>query len=123
MSTTLKALMMTAAAIGLAACSDGDSHTSTASAGAGQAGGVSGRYLADVPAMGIKMQIAFAKDGSAMLTFIEGENNHDMDCTYQSGEVRIALSCFGSSGISLTRLSGGDLEGDIDGMIVRFRRL
>jgi hypothetical protein len=73
--------------------------------------------------MGMNMELDFSSDGNAVLTMIEGGNRYEgMECTYQSGEARIAVSCFGSSGISLTRLEGGDLEGDLDGMIVRFRK-
>ena len=85
-------------------------------------GSLAGRYVGEMPDIGMTMEVDFRKDGVAVLTFVEGGQGTDMDCTYQSGESRIALSCFGSSGISLTRLNGGDLEGDLDGTIVRLKK-
>ena len=121
MTTKTMTLMITGAAlIGLAACG-GDTGSNTGSAASG-GGSLAGRYAGDLPDLGVTMEIDFRKDGGAVLTFVEGGQGTDMDCTYQSGESRIALSCFGSSGISLTRLNGGDLEGDIDGEIVRFKK-
>jgi hypothetical protein len=83
---------------------------------------LSGRYAGEMSEIGIGMEVDFRKDGEAVLTMIEGGERIDMECTYQSGESRIALKCFGSSGISLTRLDGGDLEADMDGVIVRLKK-
>jgi len=70
----------------------------------------------------MEMAIDFRKDDKAILTISEDGNGEDMECTYESGEQRISVNCFGSSGISMTRLDGGDLEGDMDGMIVRYKK-
>ncbi len=94
--------------IGVAACGDGSA--------------VSGRYVADIKEAGMQLELDFHKDGKATLTMAEGASRHDMDCSYESGERRVSVSCFGSSGISLTKLDDGDLEGDIDGMIVRYKK-
>jgi len=109
MGTSLRSLGLAGAAlIGLAACGDGSA--------------VSGRYVAELPGSGLEMELDFQDDGKATFTMIEGGDRHDMECTYESGEQRISVSCFGSSGISLTRLDGGDLEGDMDGAIVRYKK-
>lgn len=50
-----------------------------------------------------------------------GEDGPPVDCTYQVAETLITLSCFGSSGISLTRVDGG-LEANMGGMLVRYHR-
>lgn len=101
--------------IGTAACG-GDSTSASAPKNAS----VSGRYIGDVPDFGASMNIEFQKNGEAVLTMVGETTRTDVDCTYQSGERTIALSCLGSSGITLTPLSGGDLEADVDGLIVRF---
>jgi len=90
-------------------------------------GAPSGRYVAELAdselGTGLKMHLEFKSDGTAVLEMEEdGRRIPFLDCTYTSGEVRIALSCLGSSGISLTRLQGGDLEGDLDGAILRYRK-
>ncbi|MDA1074352.1 MAG: hypothetical protein O3A63_06270 [Proteobacteria bacterium] len=117
MKTKLRILSIAGTVLlGLVACGDSSSGSSTGS------GPVSGRYVADITEAGIKMEFDFAGDGKTTLTMDEGGERSEMDCTYTSGERRIAVSCFGSSGISLTQLEGGDLEGDMDGMIVRYKK-
>jgi len=69
------------------------------------------------------MELTMEKDGTAILNMSDGGDGLDMECTYQAGEATIALSCFGSSGITLTKLKGGDLEANMDGTIVRFEKL
>jgi hypothetical protein len=111
MKTIIRILGIAGASlIGLAAC--------------GGSSAVSGRYVAEVREGGMEMnmELDFQKDGKATLTMVEGDNRQDMDCTYETGERRISVNCFGSSGISLTRLDDGDLEGDMDGMIVRYEK-
>jgi hypothetical protein len=90
--------------IGLAACGGGSA--------------ASGRYVAEMPGMGDEMALDFHKDGTATLTM----GGQDVDCTYEEGEKRIAVSCFGSSGFSLTPLDNGDLEGDMGGAIVHYKK-
>jgi hypothetical protein len=111
MKTTFRILGFAGLAVlGLASCGDNNATPS-------------GLYVGELEGAGIEMELDFADDGKAALTFIEGGNRlDDMDCTYESGENRIAVSCFGSSGISLTRLDNGDLEGDMDGAIVVFKK-
>ncbi len=121
MTTKFRTLFIAVAALsGLAGCGGDDGAHAGGAKAAGSGGGLSGRYIGEVPEMGMSMETVFRKDGEAVLTFVEGDNRMDMDCTYQSGEVRIALSCLGSSGISFIRLDDGDLEGDVDGAIIRF---
>jgi len=109
MRTILKILGPAGAAlIGLTAC--GDNST------------VSGRYVAEIQGSGMKMELNFHEEGKATLTMSEDGNGEDMECAYESGEKRIAVNCFGSSGISLTRLDDGDLEGDMGGTIVRYKK-
>jgi hypothetical protein len=88
----------------------------------GGSSGVSGRYVGEVEEMGWKMELDFHGDGKATLTMSEGDNGHPMDCTYETGEKRVLVNCLGSSGISLTQLDNGDLEGDMGGTIVRYKK-
>ena len=90
---------------GLIACSDDSS--------------VSGRYVADFQGNG--MELDFRDDTNVIFTVTEGGHTEKMDCTYTSGETRISVNCFGSSGISITR-AGRDLEADMGGVIVRYTK-
>ena len=102
--------MARAALLAIAGCGGENSASSSASGSAGGKSSTgSGCYVDDIPELGAKMELDFGKDGAASMTFIENENRlPSMDCTYQSGEATIALSCTGSSGITLTRLAGGE---------------
>jgi len=91
-------------------------------AACGDTSAVSGRYVAELQDTGIQLELDFLKDGKATFTMGEGGKGTPMECTYESGERRILVSCFGSSGISLTRLDDGDLEGDMDGTLVRYEK-
>jgi len=112
MKCTLRVLSIAGIVLlGLAGCGDDGSTPS-------------GRYVGELEGTGIEVELDFGDDGKAVLTMVEDGNRLEgMDCTYESGEKRISVSCFGSSGISLTPLDGGDLEGDMDGTIVRFEKL
>ncbi|HNR78079.1 MAG TPA: hypothetical protein PKM48_13180, partial [Parvularculaceae bacterium] len=106
-----------AAFIGLAACGGGETAKSSGGKSASSGSALSGVYVGEVPELGVGLEYNFNKDGTAVLTWVTENNRTDMDCTYQSGEARIALSCIGSSGISISRLEGGDLEADMDGTL------
>lgn len=85
----------------------------------------SGRYIGQVPENPVGMEgleFDFRDESNVVYTIVGGGGQrHDMDCTYTSGETRISVSCFGSSGISLSRV-GKDLETDMDGMVIRFAK-
>jgi hypothetical protein len=83
---------------------------------------VSGVYRGDLGGTGMAVELDFKGDGKATFAIIQGENRQPMDCTYETGEQTILVSCFGSSGISLTKLDNGDLEGNMDGTIVRYEK-
>ena len=102
--------MARAALLAIAGCGGENSASSSASGSAGGKSSTgSGCYVDDIPELGAKMELDFGKDGAASMTFIENENRlPSMDCTYQSGEATIALSCTGSSGITLTRLAAAE---------------
>lgn len=110
MKNSLRVLGMSGAVLAvLAACGGGSA--------------VSGLYVAEIPEVGMGMELDFHGDGKATFTMTDGgDNRQDMDCTYEEGEARIAVKCFGSSGIFLTRLDDGDLEGDMGGTIVRYKK-
>jgi hypothetical protein len=111
MKGSLRILVVASAVLtGIAACSGGG------------AGGVSGRYVGNLPGEGGEMAFDFHGDGKATMSVGEGGNGVDLDCTWEKGEKRIAVSCPGSSGISMTALDGGDLEADMGGTIVRFKK-
>lgn len=82
-------------------------------------GSLSGRYVAEQD--GVRMVIDFIDGSRATFSMGPGEDGPPVDCTYQVGETLINLSCFGSSGISLTRVDGG-LEANMGGMLVRYRK-
>jgi hypothetical protein len=82
-------------------------------------GSLAGKYVADFE--GEQMVIHFIDESKATFSMGGGEDGFVSDCTYQAGETLISLSCFGSSGISLTRVDGG-LEADMDGMLVRYKK-
>lgn len=93
------------AGIALSACGDSKS--------------LSGEYVGDV--MGSQMVINFIDDSKATFNTDGDDDSTSLDCTYQVGETLITLSCFGSSGISLTRVDGG-LEANMGGMLVRYTK-
>lgn len=93
------------AVIALSACSDG--------------GSLSGRYVASF--QGEEMAINFIDDSKAIFSMAGGGADESVDCTYEAGEKLISLQCFGSSGISLTRIDGG-LEADMGGVVVRYKK-
>ena len=121
MKNMLRATLGGAALLALAACGGESGPSSATKVAKGAA--PSGCYVGDIGGPGVQMEFNFGSDGKAVLTMIENGNRAvSLDCTYQSGEARTALSCPGSSGISLTPLDGGDLEGDLDGTIVRYKK-
>lgn len=118
MKTGMRILMLGGAAlVASAGCSGGGE---TAKSGGG--GALSGRYVGEAPDLGMSMELDLRNDGDGVLTMVTDNERTAFECTYQSGESTIALSCLGSSGITLTRLDGGDLEGNLDGTIVRFEK-
>jgi len=92
-------------ALGLSACGDDSS--------------LSGRYVADF--QGETMEINFIDDGKATFGMMADGEGETVDCTYQVGETMITLSCFGSSGITLTRVDGG-LEANMSGVLVHYKK-
>lgn len=90
---------------GLMACSDDTS--------------LSGRYVSEIE--GNSMAFDFRDDSNVTFSMTEGGQTENADCTYTSSETRISVSCVGSSGISLTRV-GKDLDGDMGGVILRFKK-
>lgn len=96
--------------LGLASCEDANSTPA-------------GRYIGELVGTGIEVELNFGEDGAAVMTMVESGNRlDDMECSYESGESRTVVKCFGSSGISLKTLENGDLEGDMNGMIVHFKK-
>ncbi len=93
-----------------------------AACGGGGTGGVSGKYAGQLPGGGGSMTFDFQGDGKATMSVGEGGNSVSLDCTWQKGEKTIAVSCPGSSGITMTPLDGGDLEANMGGTIVRFEK-
>jgi len=85
-------------------------------------GSVSGRYAGTLPGGGGDMAFDFHGDGKATMSVGAGGNSVGLECTWQKGEKSIAVSCPGSSGISMTPLDGGDLEANMGGTIVRFEK-
>ncbi|MCL4721682.1 MAG: hypothetical protein KJ041_06940 [Gammaproteobacteria bacterium] len=79
----------------------------------------SGLYVAEM--QGDSMEINFLDEGKATFGMTEGGLGETVDCTYQAGETLITLSCYGSSGITLTRVKGG-LEADMGGVLVRYQK-
>ena len=85
-------------------------------------GGVSGRYEGDLPGGMGHMAFDFHGEGKATMNVGDDGNSTSLDCTWQQGEKSIAVSCPGSSGISMMPLDGGDLEANMGGTIVRFEK-
>ncbi|MBL8201758.1 MAG: hypothetical protein JNK40_12360 [Chromatiales bacterium] len=106
MATAARALVALMMAGGLAGCGGPDSS-------------LSGRYVAELE--GSTMEFNFLGDGKATFAMTEDGEGEPVDCAYEAGENLIAVSCFGSSGISLTRVDGG-LEADMGGVIVRYKK-
>ena len=105
------------ALLGIAACGNDNS-----SASGSKGGSIVGKYVGQVPELGVQLEIQLQKDNKGILTFDTGNTRTDMDCTYDAGEKQIALNCLGSSGITLTKLDNGDMEGNMDGTIVHFKK-
>lgn len=101
MATTVRALVAVMVVGALAACGGNSS--------------LSGRYVADF--QGTTLEFNFLNDGKA--TFSMG--GEQVDCTYQDGDALISVNCFGSSGITLTRVDGG-LEANMGGVLVRYKK-
>lgn len=80
----------------------------------------SGLYVADMQGSS-SMEINFLDGGKATFGMTEGGQDETVDCTYQAGETLITLSCYGSSGMTLTRVKGG-LEADMGGVLVRYQK-
>ena len=91
--------------LGLGACGDGNT--------------ISGRYVAEF--QGTTMEFDFLDDTRVIFAVSEEGVRETMDCTYTYGETRISVSCPGSSGIAITR-SGNDLEADMGGVIVLYKK-
>jgi hypothetical protein len=91
----------------------------TLAACGGRDSSLSGRYVAE--SQGVIMEFNFLGDGKATFAMSEDGKGEPVDCTYQAGENLISVSCFGSSGISLTRVDGG-LEANMGGDIVRYKK-
>lgn len=91
--------------LGLSACGGGNA--------------ISGHYVAEF--QGTTMEFDFLDDSKVIFAMTEEGVRETMDCTYTSGETRISVSCPGSSGIAITR-AGSDLEADMGGMVVRFKK-
>lgn len=97
------------ALLGVVACGTGSSS-------------VAGQYAGKLPGGGGDMAFDFHGDGKATMTMGDGGSGVSLDCTWEKGEKTIAVSCPGSSGISMTPLDGGGLEANMGGTIVRFEK-
>lgn len=106
MATAARALVALMMGGAVAACGGSDSA-------------LSGRYVAELE--GTTMEFNFLGDGKATFGMVENGKLVPVDCTYQAGETLISVSCFGSSGISLTRVDGG-LEANMGGVLVRYKK-